>query len=1030
MTRSGAPRAAARVNSINNGSFTTGIVATFIAYFTVTSFLCARASASIVPTAFENVTWDTQNWILQTTKPSPGHYQSRASIANGYIGISLASLGPFFEVDNPVAVNGWPLFDRRQTFATVAGFYDQQPTTNGTNFEWLNELGGESVISGIPHWGGIVLQSSSGDVLDASTPLSHIEDFSSTLDIKSALQSWKFTWTPSGGHSFRVEYKLFAHKLYVNQAAVQLKVTPDSAATLKIVDVLEGDCAVRTKNFGTGVDGPRTIWSAVQPRGIPDVRAYVYSTIHSSEGPAIRNRKISTSKSFVGRNGSSIAQEFSVNLKRNKPAVIEKYVGIASSDAFNNPKAVASHASQSGCIHGFDDTLRSHQKEWENIMTPDSVDDFSLPSNGELPDHSNIVDLQISAVTNPFAILQNTVGSNAVIAAKNNEKLLVNSIPVAGLAGSSYAGFIFWDVEVWMSPSLVVAYPEATRQVANYRLEKYEQARRNTAKRETAPTSRADSEFAPNAAVYPWTSGRFGNCTGTGPCYDYEYHLNGDIALQLENYYIVSGDESSFKKNYFPIYESIAQLYSDLIYYNKTLKGYGLRNATDPDEFASGVDNPAFTMVLMKTILQRANELRARFGQPQKDTWSEQSDNMYIPVKRDANLVLEYTGMNGTIGVKQADVTLIDDNGFVAYSNEYTVPDLLFYAGRQILQGPGMTFGVFSVVSATHLDSGCSSYTYDLYGSQPYARAPWYQYSEQLIDDPEENEGTNPAFPFLTGMGGASRVAIFGYLGLHLQLDSFHISPVLPPQIPHISFRTIYWQGHAVKASANQTHTTLRRLPKKDLPTANPDYNDHNGGVPVSVTHIPDKTFHLTATGGHLVIPNRQPHLKKTIPGNLAQCVRAISESDIYPGQYALGAVDGSISTTWQPRSPNKPATLAVELGPTGFVPIGSFEFDWAQDVPRRYSVAFTNASDPASASADEMREAWKDGNVEVSRPYDPIKANLVRPYGSNTTNVTLDEAVWGGRWALLTIEGNKATRKAKDAGVGASVAEWGILAA
>lgn len=25
---------------------------------------------------------------------------------------------------------------------------DSQPTTNGTNFEWLNQYGGESVISG------------------------------------------------------------------------------------------------------------------------------------------------------------------------------------------------------------------------------------------------------------------------------------------------------------------------------------------------------------------------------------------------------------------------------------------------------------------------------------------------------------------------------------------------------------------------------------------------------------------------------------------------------------------------------------------------------------------------------------------------------------------------------------------------------------------------------------------------------------------------------------------------------------------
>lgn len=149
--------------------------------------LNSSISTSIYNTRFENVTWDNAAWEVRTTNLDQGHYQSRLSIANGYLGINVAAVGPFFEVDTPVDddnINGWPLFSTRQTFATIAGFFDEQATTNGTNFPWLNQYGGESVISGIPHWGGIVVDLGAGVYLDATVDNTTISNFSSTLNAK------------------------------------------------------------------------------------------------------------------------------------------------------------------------------------------------------------------------------------------------------------------------------------------------------------------------------------------------------------------------------------------------------------------------------------------------------------------------------------------------------------------------------------------------------------------------------------------------------------------------------------------------------------------------------------------------------------------------------------------------------------------------------------------------------------------------------------------------------------------------------
>ena len=983
-------------------------------------FCASQNNPNVYATRFPGVTWDNDNWLLTTTTADPGHYQSRASVANGYLGISVASLGPFFEADSPVdgdGINGWPLFDRRQSFATVSGFYDVQPETNRTNFEWLNQLGGESVISGIPHWSGLLVDWQ-GQVLDASTDLSQISNFQSSLDIKSALLDWSYTWTPSGGPALDVHYSMFAHKLYVNQVAVQLSLSASTNATVTVLSVHDGDGALRFANPETGSDAEsQTIWSAVQPLNIPYVTAFIYSKIIGDcEDIAT---VMPTQESYLGTNTSSIAQSATVSLGIGVDSTVVKYVGIASTDAFQDPQAIAKTACNNASSTGFDALLQSHKEEWKTILPSDSVDDYTLPGVGQLPNSEDIIEQQIQAVTNPFGLLQQTIGPNAVAVASTYEPLNANSIPVSGLVSDSYGGLVFWDSEVWMAPGLVVAFPEATKQIANYRVAKYPQALRNTHAREAATSSQANTSFSPNAAIYPWTSGRFGNCTGTGPCFDYEYHINGDIFLALENYYFVTGDIDTFREQLFPVCDSVAQVYSDLLQFNGSIKRYTLRNGTDPDEYANFVDNPAYTMVLIKTRLEMANMFRSMFGLPANDTWNQQADLIEIPTNENADIILEYAAMNGSIQVKQADAVLVDD--LLDYQNPYTLSDLDYYAGKQSIEGPGMTYGVFSIVASEASPSGCAAYTYDLYGSQPYARAPWYQYSEQLIDDYNQNGGTHPAFPFLTGMGGANRVAIFGYLGLRLRIDSFNVDPSLPPQIPSLTYRTIYWQGHPVKASANLTHTTLARPSgMSSLANSNTEYALPNP-IPVTVGYSPG-VYNLTGDQP-LVIANRRPDLNKTVAGNIAQCMPASSSTNYAPGQFPFAAVDGAVSTAWRPALANMTATMTVELGDTGIVPIRGFLFDWAQAPPKSYSVAFSNSSD---ASQGDVRNVASEDSVVISMPYDASRAALIQPYASNTTVVDLGVPVWGGRYAMLTIEGTQGT--ALQNGTGASVAEWTIL--
>jgi trehalose/maltose hydrolase-like predicted phosphorylase len=400
----------------------------------------------IYETRFNGTLWDDANWRITTTQLDQGHYQSRMSLANGYLGINVAAAGPFFEADTPVNgdnINGWPLFNRRQTFATIAGFWDEQPTTNGTNFEWLNQYGGESVISGVPHWSGLHVKIGN-EVLGAGVPVEQISGFVSTLDMRAGTMQWSYTWSPSDGPAVDIEYEMFVHKLYVNQAAVQLKLKPSGDLNASVIDLLDGDCALRTQFVDKGCETILPfIWSAVRPSGIENVTAYTYSALVGDDSCDKGSRTNITDESLIGTNSSSIAQIMKMELKAGRTSIVTKYIGGASSDAFEDPQTTARNASWSAAQQGYVELLASHIAEWTNVMTGDSVDDYRYP-NGSIPDDPNILELQITAVTNPFHLLKETVGANAVAAAGNNTKLDVNSIAVGGLGSDSYGGMIFW----------------------------------------------------------------------------------------------------------------------------------------------------------------------------------------------------------------------------------------------------------------------------------------------------------------------------------------------------------------------------------------------------------------------------------------------------------------------------------------------------------------------------------------------------------------------------------------------------------
>lgn len=346
-----------------------------------------------------------------------------------------------------------------------------------------------------------------------------------------------------------------------------------------------------------------------------------------------------------------------------------------------------------------------------------------------------------------------------------------------------------------------------------------------------------------------------------------------------------------------------------------------------------------------------------------------------------------------------------------------------------------MTWAIFSIVAGEVSPSGCSAYTYAQYSYEPYSRAPFYQLSEQMIDDSNENGGTHPAYPFLTGHGGANQVALFGYLGLRLLPDdAIHINPNMPPQLPHITYRTFYWRGWPMSASSNYTHTSISRASNTpSLDTA--DSRFANRSIPVHIGLGLNATVYRLPVKGSLTVPNRQIGSNNSIDGNLIQCRPVISPNGFEQGQFPIAAVDGATSTKWQPSTINMSSITVSLAGTESNSLVSGFHFDWYQSPPVNATVVFhdkaiRNPTMSLKNKTEDVRIAATLTDIKQSKPYDPDATDLAEikiPTG-NTTTIELAEPITAARYATLIISGNQANGDTAD-GVGATVAEWAILA-
>ncbi|WPK25897.1 hypothetical protein PUMCH_003233 [Australozyma saopauloensis] len=962
----------------------------------------------------EKAFFDAESNIVGTLNFVKHHqFQSQPYVANGYIGARIPNLGHGFAYDllsnttqsSPEDLNnGWPLFNRRYSGAFVAGFYNLQQETKGSNFPWLSQYGLDSTISSIPQWTTLSIKSADDHELDPALPSEawgKVSNYSQTLSFEDGIVSTLYVWMDS----LHLRYNVSANKEHINVGTVTLEIfNPSEEATyMTITDVLDfetsHDCKLHS--LGSVKDGIFIMFSPVNVKNVYGAISSRLSTLanHTSDTE-------SDSASFM-----KIKNNLRVDIGPKESILVRKTVGIVTSDLdplkYTLANSVLGAATQAATKHTHENLVTSNKKRW----------DFNLGRSLKVhfPDDAL---LTLAARSSLYHLHSNT---------RHDAEGLTSALGVSGLSSDSYGGQVFWDTDLWMLLGILPFDPQISKSLLNYRLHTHQQAIANI-------QSPSNPFSLSHGAIYPWTSGRYGNCTATGPCFDYEYHVNTAIAHSAFNLYLSGAvDEKYLRDEIFPLVNDAAQFYSTYVVFNDTLGKYTSHNLTDPDEFANHIDNGAYTNVAISNTIEWAAIIAEHLDMEVPPIYRHIPGNMHIPTSPDDDrVILEYSGMPASVAVKQADVVMMTYPLNYDYDSEAQAQaNLDYYAMEQVSTGPAMTFPIFSIVASETLDSGCSSESFLMKSVQPYLRGPFAQFLEQSNDNFESNGGTNPAFPFLTANGGFLQAILRGLLGMRYGHESVNGKLRRFLQFKAHELSSIP-KGVFIPEIVYMNQTLALNLSSKALTITNTgsidDSNDSLGIIDLKVFTGPNE-FVKTNLKPHETKKFELLSRKKARVHSLTECGCA-AFTNINAGKagdVTLLMHDGSNSTRWK-AGQSSTSKILIDLKQKKKVKAGLI--NWGSLPPKTLKIhsekaktdvtysKFNNSLDllaEVSFGSNSGNKSWKQGDmfnkileksVEINAPYNETEYLQIKPVNRHNTTEFVLPSDTATRFLIVEING------------------------
>eukprot|EP00012_Vannella_robusta_P002130 CAMPEP_0206182492 /NCGR_PEP_ID=MMETSP0166-20121206/94_1 /ASSEMBLY_ACC=CAM_ASM_000260 /TAXON_ID=95228 /ORGANISM="Vannella robusta, Strain DIVA3 518/3/11/1/6" /LENGTH=516 /DNA_ID=CAMNT_0053597205 /DNA_START=330 /DNA_END=1880 /DNA_ORIENTATION=- len=344
-----------------------------------------------------------------------------------------------------------------------------------------------------------------------------------------------------------------------------------------------------------------------------------------------------------------------------------------------------------------------------------------------------------------------------------------------GIGTNAYNGHVFWDMETWVYPSLLLLQPSIARSLLEYRIQRVPRAIQKS------------SFYHLSGAWFPWESAFTGvECCpfngGKNTEGLLEIHINGDISFACMQYLRCQVNPVPFLeeggKN---IIEQVANFWASRVRYNGTF--YLIDNVQPPDESAGRVNNSVYTNSIAALSLTNAISVLEMLGEAPPAAWSNIANNLLIPFDTTLQGHPEYEGYNGEM-INQADTILMQYPLGIKMSEAVAHNDLSYYQKKTRKNGYFTGDNAYSIawLALNEYDSGVQQYR----RSFSHIRGPFDVWWEKVRGGHSH---------FITGAGGFLQNFIFGFGGIRILTDTLMIDPVGLPDADGYLFRHVDYKG-------------------------------------------------------------------------------------------------------------------------------------------------------------------------------------------------------------------------------------------
>ena len=367
------------------------------------------------------------------------------------------------------------------------------------------------------------------------------------------------------------------------------------------------------------------------------------------------------------------------------------------------------------------------------------------------------------------------------------------NIAAKGLTGEGYEGHTFWDTEAYVLPMFLCIDQLLARRLLESRYLMLPSAR-----------ARARVMGHPKGALFPWRTIDGEECSAYFPGGTAQYHIDGDIAHAVLEYWRFTQDLDFMAHCGAEILVETARLYRDLGFFSAEKDGQFVINCvTGPDEYNVMVNNNTYTNLVAAETLTGAAEMMALLHKQRPEdyarlcagldysteearTWLDAAEKMYCPPAKDGIYPQDDGFLERQPWPLDSIPLLMYYHGLVIYRHMVCKQaDLILamtqYGERYTLEEKKKNFAFYDSVT-TH-DSSLSMATFSILANEIGEIRKAYDYfmSSARLDLDDMHRNTKDGL-HMANMAGTVNGIIRGFGGMRIREGELCFAPVCPPQ--------------------------------------------------------------------------------------------------------------------------------------------------------------------------------------------------------------------------------------------------------